>query len=135
MQNNKKDIPTLNYIPNGYLVFLILIPILGKFFFEPLIVLFFQNIFNFNPESIMNAWILWMIFYASLNGFISDLDSKALKKSNINIKRAIFWGVIFVPVYIYIRGSTLNKIYNLGGLKSQWAFLTWILVFIVSIII
>ena len=135
MENNKKKIPRLNHLPNGYLVFLILIPILGKLFFEPLIILFFHKIFSTNPESISDKWVLWTLFYMSLNSLTCNMDSKELKKHNINIEKAVFWGAVFVPVYIYIRGSALNKIYNLGGLKSQWAFLTWIILFIISVII
>jgi hypothetical protein len=133
METNSKKFPRLSALPNGYLVFLILIPISGRIFFEPLIVLILNTIFNANPESVKNHWLLWTVFYSVLNGYTCNLDSKELKKHNIDIDKAIFWGAVFVPAYIYIRGSTLNKIYDLGGLKSQWAFITWIVLFIITI--
>ena len=66
------------------------------------------------------------IFYIAANVTTVYYDEKQLNKAKVKINNALIWGAIVVPVYCYLRGSAINKIYNLGGLKSQWVFLCWI---------
>ena len=63
-----------------------------------------------------------------------SMVEKQLKKANIKINNAIIWGAVLVPVYCYLRGSRMNKIYNLGGIKSQWVFISWMGSFFVSLL-
>lgn len=118
-----KKVP-LNKINNGYAVFLIFVPILGVLFLEPLLI------------SMFGADTLWPVFilYAVINVSTIYYDEKQLNKAKIRINNALIWGAILVPVYCYLRGSAMNKIYNLGGIKSQWVFLSWIGSFFVSIL-
>ena len=62
-------------------------------------------------------------------------DEKELNKAKIKINNALIWGALLVPVYCYLRGSAMNKIYNLGGMKSQWVFLCWLGSFFVSFLL
>ncbi len=118
-----KKVP-LNKINNGYAVFLIFVPILGALFLEPLLI----NMFG--------ADTLWpvLIAYTIINVSTIYYDEQQLNKAKIKINNALIWGAIFVPVYCYLRGSAMNKIYNLGGIKSQWVFLSWIGSLFVSIL-
>ena len=59
-------------------------------------------------------------------------DNKQLNKNRININNAFSWALILVPVYLYKRGSILNKTYKIGGFKSQWPLMTWVLFFFLS---
>ena len=52
--------------------------------------------------------------------------------NRININNAFSWALILVPVYLYKRGSILNKTYKIGGFKSQWPLMTWVLFFFLS---
>ena len=112
----------LNKINNGYAVFLILIPILGPLFFEPLI---------YSVTGI--STIVGFLIYIGLNVTTIYYDELEMKKSNIKINNALIWAAILVPVYCYLRGSAINKIYNLGGFKSQWVFLCWLSTFFISV--
>jgi|TARA_B100001964_G_C13748641_1_gene386434 hypothetical protein len=106
----------LNQINNGYAVCLIFVPIIGALFFDPII----RSIFG------VDTFYPVLIFYMAANGTIAYYDEKQLNKAKVKINNALIWGAVFVPVYCYLRGSAINKIYNLGGLKSQWVFLCWI---------
>lgn len=118
-----KKVP-LNQINNGYAVFLIMIPVIGLFI-EP----FILNLFGYDT-----FWPVW-ILYLVLNISTIIQDEKQLQAANIKINNAVIWGAILVPVYCYLRGSALNKIYNLGGIKSQWVFISWMISFIISIML
>ena len=120
----KKKVP-LNQINNGYAVFLIFIPLLGAFFFEPLLMGMFGA----------DTFFPILVFYIAMNLTAIYHDEKQLNKANIKINNALIWGAILVPVYCYLRGSSLNKVYNIGGIKSQWVFLCWIGTFFISILI
>jgi hypothetical protein len=123
--NSEVDITPLNEINNGFAVFLICIPIIGALFIDPLIYEMFgyDNIFPI------------LIAYAILNVITITQDEKQLSIANIKINNGLIWGAIFVPVYCYLRGSALNKKYNLGGVNSQWVFLCWIGSAIISALI
>jgi hypothetical protein len=120
----KSKIVTLNKINNGYAVFLIFIPIIGVLFFEPLFISMFGA----------DTFFPIVIGYAIINVSTIIQDEKQLKKANIKINNAIIWGAVLVPVYCYLRGSRMNKIYNLGGIKSQWVFISWMGSFFVSLL-
>jgi hypothetical protein len=119
-----KKVP-LNQINNGYAVFLIFVPLLGVFFWEP----FLMDMFG------EDTFFPVLFFYAAMNIAAIYHDEKQLNKANIKINNALIWGALLVPVYCYLRGSSLNKVYNLGGVKSQWVFLCWIGTFLISILI
>ena len=112
----------LNKINNGYAVFLIFIPLLGALFLEPLLI------------DMFGAGVFWpvLIAYAIINVSTIYYDEKELNKAKIKINNALIWGAILVPVYCYLRGSSMNKIYNLGGIKSQWVFISWFVSFFLS---
>ena len=112
----------LNEINNGFAVFLISIPIIVALFIEPFIIIYF------GLDTLMPLLIVYLI----LNAIAITQDEKQLIKANIKINNALIWGAIFVPVYCYLRGSAMNKRYNLGGMNSQWVFFCWIASFFIS---
>jgi len=112
--NNKRT--PLNQINNGYAVCLIFVPIIGVLLFEPIL----MSVFG------VDTYYPVLIFYMAANVTTVYYDEKQLNKAKVKINNALIWGAIVVPVYCYLRGSAINKIYNLGGLKSQWVFLCWI---------
>jgi len=115
LEMNNKRTP-LNQINNGYAVCLIFVPIIGVLLFEPILMSIF-GVDTFFPV---------LIFYMAANATTVYYDEKQLNKAKVKINNGLIWGAILVPVYCYLRGSAINKIYNLGGLKSQWVFLCWI---------
>ena len=119
------DITPLNEIGNGYAVFLISIPIIGALFIEP----FIYSMFGYD------TFFPILLAYAILNIMAVTQDEKQLIKANIKINNGLIWGALLVPVYCYLRGSALNKRYNLGGLNSQWVFICWIVSFFISTMI
>ena len=112
--NNKRT--PLNQINNGYAVCLIFVPIIGVLLFEPIL----MSVFG------VDTYYPVLIFYMAANVTTVYYDEKQLNKAKVKINNGLIWGAILVPVYCYLRGSAINKIYNLGGLKSQWVFLCWI---------
>ena len=115
----------LNQINNGYAVCLIFVPIIGVLLFEPIL----MSVFG------VDTYYPVLIFYMAANVTTVYYDEKQLNKAKVKINNALIWGAVFVPVYCYLRGSAINKIYNLGGLKSQWVFLCWIGSLFISVII
>ena len=119
------ELTPLNEIGNGYAVFLISIPIIGALFIEP----FIYDMFGY--DTIFPI----LLAYAILNVMAVSQDEKQLIKANIKINNGLIWGAFLVPVYCYLRGSALNKRYNLGGLNSQWVFISWVVSFFISMMI
>ena len=120
----KKSTP-LNQINNGYAVCLIFVPIIGALFIEPIL----RSIFG--ADTVFPVFI----FYIAANVTAVYYDEKQLNIAKVKINNALIWGALLVPVYCYLRGSAINKIYNLGGFKSQWVFLCWIGTLFISVII
>ena len=120
----KKSTP-LNQINNGYAVCLIFVPIIGALFIEPIL----RSIFG--VDTVFPVFI----FYIAANVTAVYYDEKQLNIAKVKINNALIWGAFLVPVYCYLRGSAINKIYNLGGFKSQWVFLCWIGTLFISVII
>ena len=118
---------------NLFIVFLVSVPLIGLIFLEPIIANIIVQVFNMNINDVYNNTFIWLIFYASLNGFLGSYDNKQLNKSGINITNAMTWSAILVPVYLYKRGSVLNKTYKINGFESQWPFMIWVAFFILSI--
>ena len=119
------ELTPLDEIGNGYAVFLISIPIIGALFIEP----FIYGMFGY--DTVLPIFLA----YAILNVMAVSQDEKQLIKANIEINNGLIWGAFLVPVYCYLRGSELNKRYNLGGLNSQWVFISWVVSFFISMMI
>ncbi len=63
---------------------------------------------------------------------LSLSDYYNLKKLGIHVKYGFISSLIFTPVYLYLRGTELNKIYSLGWGKSQLFFIGWIIVWAIN---
>jgi|TARA_B110000093_G_scaffold138392_1_gene148491 uncharacterized membrane protein YozB (DUF420 family) len=117
---------------NLFILFLVSVPLIGFLFLEPILANIISQTFDMNINDVYNSTFLWIALYALLNGFLAELDNKQLNKNRININNAFSWALILVPVYLYKRGSILNKTYKIGGFKSQWPLMTWVLFFFLS---
>jgi hypothetical protein len=119
-------------IPHEFIVFLILFMLLGIFIQIPVsLYIFDSGEYNYTFDKIYygNGW---MYFYGIVNLLFCQLDFYNLRKFGIHIKFG-FISSFIVPVYLYLRGTELNKIYSLGWGKSQLFFIAWIIIFIISI--
>jgi len=130
MKKNKRK--KIGSSTNLFIIFLSSVPLIGLIFLEPIIANIIVQVFNMNINDVYNNTFIWLILYASLNGFLGSYDNKQLNKSGINITNAMTWSAILVPVYLYKRGSVLSKTYKISGLQSQWPFITWVTFFILS---
>ena len=130
MKKNKRK--KIGSSTNLFIIFLSSVPLIGLIFLEPIIANIIVQVFNMNINDVYNNTFIWLILYASLNGFLGSYDYKQLNKSGINITNAMTWSAILVPVYLYKRGSVLSKTYKISGLESQWPFITWVTFFILS---
>ena len=97
---------------NLFILFLVSVPLIGFLFLEPILANIISQTFDMNINDVYNSTFLWIALYALLNGFLAELDNKQLNKNRININNAFSWALILVPVYLYKRGSILNKTYK-----------------------
>jgi len=118
-------------VSHGYIVVVVLIPIISLFAIFELANIFSNYEVSQDNEAFHNiySWGWWFLIIVLINGLLCDLDSRKLEESNIKLNKSFFWGAILVPVYLYMRGSALNKIYRLGWLKAQIAFIAWFICF------
>jgi hypothetical protein len=127
-------------IPHGFIVSLILFILVGVFIQITVSLGIFESStssstmtpsgrFAFNE--IYNG-IGWTFFYLLVNTLLCQLDFYNLRKCGIYLKLG-FISTFIVPIYLYFRGTELNKIYSLGWGKSQLFFIAWIIVFIIMI--
>ena len=130
MKKSKKN--RIGSSTNLFIVFLVSVPLVGLIFLEPIIANMIVQVFDLNINDVYNNTYVWIVFYAVLNGFLGSYDNKQLNKSGINITNAMTWSAILVPVYLYKRGSVLNKTYRISWFESQWPFITWVTFFILS---
>ena len=133
MKKNKRK--KIGSSTNLFIIFLSSVPLIGLIFLEPIIANIIVQVFNMNINDVYNNTFIWLILYASLNGFLGSYDNKQLNKSGINITNAMTWSAILVPVYLYKRGSVLSKTYKISGLQSQWPLMTWVLFFFLSVLL
>jgi hypothetical protein len=126
----KKIIPFTD-ISHGYVVVTVLAPILTLLSIYEFSIIFsnFESTQDDDAFSKIYNWSWWFVIIVFINGILCDLDSRKLKEKNIELNKSFFWGAILVPVYLYMRGSSLNKIYKMGWLRSQVAFIAWFISF------
>lgn len=118
-------------IPHGFVVALILFVLFHSFITSSVSLFIFETgKFNSFDEIYYNE--KWFIFYIILNTLFCQLDFYNLKKVGIYVKRGFIFSFI-VPVYLYLRGSEINKKYSLGWVKSQFFFLLWLIAYIFNI--
>jgi hypothetical protein len=130
-----KKITSFTDISHGYVVTTVLVPILSLLSIYEFSIIFsnYESTQDVDAFNKIYNWGWWFIFIALINGILCDLDSRKLKEKNIELNKSFFWGAILVPVYLYMRGSSLNKIYKMGWLSSQAAFISWFICFFLQI--
>ena len=70
---------------------------------------------------------LFFVFFS----FVKDIQ--ALERAGILIRGWSRASILIPPVYLYIRGSKLNQVYQIGWMRSQAAFITWFIFLGISI--
>ena len=125
-----ESIDSYKTMSQGYMLAVILLPIYGIF-----IQIFIFDIFDggkYLSEEIYQS-TYWIFLYGFLNSLFCFLDAKKLERYGINMKYSQILGFILVPLYIYIRGTKVNKHYKFGWIKSQIFFIAWIGSILISI--
>ncbi len=107
----------------------------NRFIILIMVLPFIIEIISFSSSLIFGGLVYlsywWLLPSCLLTSYLCFLDSRLLDKQSVKIRFSILFGFIFPPVYLFIRGSALNKKFNLGFLKSQLIFFAYILITII----
>ena len=131
--NTRNDLK-YELIPHGFVILNISYAIIGIFI--QLIVsysIFKTEKFGYEFYEIYSSekWRYLHFVVFSISGV---LDFYNLKKLGIQVKYGLITSLFSIlPVYLYLRGTKLNEIYELGWVKSQSFFIAWIISFAISI--
>jgi hypothetical protein len=132
--NRKQIVNELKYelIPHGFIVSSIVFILIGIFIQIAISILIFdKGKYEYTFEEIYYGKG-WLWFHNIVFIMLSQLDYYNLKKIGIHVKYGFISSLIYTPVYLYLRGTELNKIYSLGWGKSQSFFIGWITLWIIS---